>query len=98
MSITVYGASDDVIEIDGDIAEEFYYTDNSKRGDFLAFSDGTILRIVFGNDGWRITPVFEGTSKLTIVQHADGEDGTDRAALDGDVAWVVHGIGWVKRP
>lgn len=98
MSVTVYGASDDMIEIGGDIAEEFHYTDDSKRGDFLAFSDGTILRIVFGDDGWRITPVHEGTSKLSILQHSDGEEGTDLAKLDGDVAWVVHGIGWVKRP
>jgi hypothetical protein len=103
MAITVYGASNDLIEIDGDISEEFVYTGIRKRpedddDDLLAFSDGTILRIRFDNDlgGWRITPVVRGASNPVIEQAAeDAEGASDKARLDA--AWVVHGIGWAKR-
>jgi hypothetical protein len=99
MSITVSGASDDIIEIGGDITEEFYYTgDRPNAGDLLAFSDGTILRIKFDNDrgGWRITPVARGTSESVIEQAPETEeDATDRATI-ASAAWVVHGIGWAK--
>ncbi|WP_433730778.1 hypothetical protein ACQP2Y_20990 [Actinoplanes sp. CA-051413] len=98
MSITVYGASDDLIEVDGDIREEFPYRSDEESG-ILAFSDGTVLRIAFDPDGsgnWRITPLAQGSAKLAIAQTAE-EDDTDRANLDGEIAWVVHGIGWAKR-
>ncbi|MGC4886602.1 hypothetical protein [Micromonospora sp. DT227] len=96
--ITVYGSSDDLIEIDGDIREEFGYHNESK-GDLLAFSDGTILRI-FHNDSaiWRITSVARGSSELTIEQVAETDDRrySDRATLAGAV-WVVHGLSIARR-
>lgn len=98
MPITVSGASDDLIVVEGDINEEFYYTgDRPNAGDLLAFSDGTILRIKFDNDrgGWRITPV-TGAGNVAIVQAPeDAEGATDKATLKG-ADWVVHGIGWAK--
>lgn len=102
MSITVSGASDDTIEISGDIEEEFPWQKpgyGQPSGDILAFSDGTVLRITFDPDGsgnWRITPLARGTALLTVEQ-TTGEDSTDKATLDGEVSWVVHGIGMVKR-
>lgn len=89
--ITVYGASDDLIEVEGDIREEFGYTadEYSRDGNLLAFSDGTVLRIVFDSP-WRITPVVRGTAALTVDQ-ADDEGRTDRATLDGEIVWVVRG-------
>lgn len=92
-TITVSGASDDIIAIDGDIVEEFYLSDEDE-GDLLAFSDGTVLRIKFSGP-WRITPVARGTAALVIEQaDEDKEEGTDRATLTGDVRCVVHGIGY----
>lgn len=100
MAITVYGASDDIIVVGGDISEEFYEKHANDQGDILAFSDGTVLRVAFDPDGsgnWRITPLAQGSAKLTIVQ-TSAEDDTDRADLDGaTITWVVHGIGWAKR-
>jgi hypothetical protein len=88
--IRVEGASDDLIEIGGDISEEFYLQND--KGDLLAFSDGTVLRIEFG-DPWRITPIVRGNAALTILLAAEHDDeGTDVATLDGDIAWVVHGV------
>jgi hypothetical protein len=95
MSITVYGASDDLIEVDGDISEEFTYRDDNDDN-LLAFSDGTILRIRFDAAGvWRITKVAGGP--VDIFQASEGDDSnySDRATIRG-ADWVVHGIGWAK--
>ena len=100
MSLIVSGSSDDIISVEGDINEEFYYTGDrpNRCGDLLAFSDGTILRIRFDNDrgGWRIELVVRGSGNPVIEQAAeDAEDTTDAARLGG-AKWVVHGIGWAK--
>lgn len=95
--ITVYGHSDDLIEVEGAISEEFTYTDPDEPGigDLLAFSDGTILRIEYTVAGtWRITPVVHGSAELSIQQTSESSDGySDVATLVGDVRWVVQGIG-----
>jgi hypothetical protein len=95
MPITVYGASDDLIEIDGDISEEFTLRNDAPEvGDLLAFSDGTILRIGYTPRGvWRITPLVRGAAELTIEQAPENDDSnySDRATLSG-AAWVVQGI------
>lgn len=94
--IEITGASDDLIEVDGDIREEFTYQDKDEKGDLLAFSDGTVLRVVFAQFGtWRITPVVRGSAVLCIEQEIEDE-GTDKATLNGDVRWVVHGLGYAK--
>ena len=95
MSITIYGYSDDLIEVEGDIREEFSYHDHvDDQGDLVAFSDGTVLRVLFDESGtWRITPVSRGSAQLTIEQVTEDSDAyTDRATLDGDIRWVVQGI------
>lgn len=96
--ITIYGASDDLIEIEGDISEEFPYTD-SEDGDVIGLSDGTALRVLFTDGGfWRITPITRGAAALRIEQaDEDGDEYSDRATLDGDVRWVVHGRGIASR-
>lgn len=97
-TVTVYGASDDLIELDGGIYEEFGYRDDAE-GDLVAFSDGTVLRVRHGAGGiWRITPVARGSAELSIVQAPEDDDSnySDRATLDGDVRWAVHGNGYAK--
>ncbi len=97
--ITVTGHSDDIIAISGDLNEEFPYNGNDGKGDLLAFSDGTLLRIQFDRDGdgtWRITPLRSGAAGLAVDQHV-GEDGTDTATLDGSgIRWAVHGSSFAK--
>lgn len=93
MTITIYGASDDLIEVRGDLSEEFT-TDvfsHGYEGDLLAFSDGTVLRITYG-EAWRIVPVHRGTAELAIVQTTESDDGySDEATLEGPIQWVVAG-------
>lgn len=99
-TLTVTGASDDLIEIDGCIREEFNLHDD-ENGDLLVFSDGTVLRIHYSAQGiWRISVVWKGTATVTIEQAPENDEDnySDRATFDQDVAWVVHGIAHAVRP
>lgn len=97
MSLIVYGASDDLVEVEGDVREEFNPGDGPS---YLAVSDGTVLRITY--DGrWRIDRVAEGAAEFqhdpaTADDGDPREDGSpcysDRVILSGVlVKWVVFG-------
>jgi hypothetical protein len=92
MSVTVYGASDDLIEVEGDIREEFPWNDALPA--YLRFSNGVVLRVHWFTF-WHITPV-ERADLVEVVQcPEDDEDNySDRATVSGDVAWVVCGSAW----
>ena len=86
MSAIVYGASDDLIEVEGDISEEFY-PDSEAR--YLAFSTGALLRIKY--DGtWNIR-VLAGDVAVDRAEGMDAANYSDRATVNGDVRWVVCG-------
>jgi hypothetical protein len=96
MDTVVSGASDDLIEIEGAICEEFTLHDDEK-GDLLAFSTGVVLRIVYGPEGiWRITPL--ARADLVDVRFGTDVDSdyTDKARLLEEPEWVVHGTDWAK--
>lgn len=100
MPVTIYGASDDLIEVRGDIYEEFNPRSDDEPS-FLAFSDGTVLAVSYGGDGeWIIRPRVRGTAALThehslgpdADRREDGSSGySDRVTLDGPIAWCVFG-------
>ena len=83
-TIVVYGHSDDLIEIEGDIRNEFYALD--EKDNFLVFSDGTVLQVVYNNRGcWDIRAVRKGTSEHSNVMHDnDKTTYSDRFTLRGD--------------
>ncbi len=91
-SITIYGASDDLIEVEGDLSEEFGCYDEKEN--YLSFNDGTVLSVVYADDGcWRINRVVKGTAEYSKVE-ADGADTdnyTDRVTLKGNITSVVYG-------
>ena len=102
MSVKVYGASDDLIEVEGDVSEEFSAPRDERA--VLGFSTGQVVGIQYDKDGcWRIHPL--GGSGIEIV-HAGGpdaeerEDGTpgysDVATIPGTVTWVVLGTEWAR--
>lgn len=94
MAVTVCGASDDLIEVEGDIDEEF-----PAPGDdaILGFSNGVVLRVLYDDDGiWRITPLAH--SELVKITYADTHDEdkyTDVATM-ASAEWVVCGVYWAK--
>ena len=96
-TVTVSGASDDLIEIEGDLSEEF---NGSEEPRWLAFSDGTLLTIQYGVGGgfWRISVLAQGTCAVTKVEGTDeGDDYSDKVTLHGaDLSWVVCGDRYEK--
>lgn len=93
--LIIYGASDDLIEVEGDIRGEISaYFDEPI---FVACSNGTLVRIVY--DGtWSISKVFgDGKNIHSAEFPGDGhrEDGTPKYSdvyqIDDKVDWVVGG-------
>lgn len=99
MPVKIYGASDDLIEVEGDVREEFYsvtLNDDDDEGGLLAFSNGTVLRIVYTREGlWRITPVAGEVSVEQCIEETD-DLYSDIAEVPGDIRWVVFGTQFVK--
>lgn len=99
MKITITGASDDLIEVDGDICEEFAISsEDAADGVVLAISDGTLLNVFYDDDGiWRITRAFMGSAAyshqhgLRGVNGILGGDSHDVVTLEGEIRWVVMG-------
>lgn len=94
MKVTVTGASDDLIEVEGDIREEFnvgYRDDDQWR--YLAFSDGTLLRVEYDKDGiWRVRRVMKGSATYSLVDGDVESDANDVATLEGDnLRWALMG-------
>lgn len=88
--VTIYGSSDDLIEIEGAIEDEFNVSGDHSH--CLAFSDGTLLEIIYTNAGfWRISVITKGT--LTSYDKTEATntqtDYTDRLTLIGNIKWVA---------
>lgn len=98
--IQISGYSDDLIEIEGDIQDELTATtDSDDQGDLLAFSDGTVLRVIYNDNGiWRITPVCKGTATLTKDENPEDDDDrySDIVTLEGDITWLVHNNRFIR--
>ena len=107
MKITIYGASDDLVEVEGDISEEFTYDsrdgdDEEPGGAYLAVSDGTLLRIVYGGKGgglWRITPIKRGSATYEKREATDEDrDYSDRVTLEGDaIKWIAFATDYAPK-
>jgi hypothetical protein len=90
--LKVYGQSDDLIEVEGDIREEFN-PDYDDPKLLVATSNGVVMRIFYDDDGiWRIT-ILKGHDKVKLTQCKgdDDEDYSDIAVIEDDVDWVVCG-------
>ena len=92
-SLKIYGASDDLIEIEGDINAEF--DANSDGPYYIAISDGTLLDIHYDNDGlWRIKLLIRGLSVLDRQEGSVDKDTNDIVTLVSTkpFKWVVLGV------
>lgn len=97
MKVTVYGASDDLIELDGDISDEFQYVEDEPN--FVAFSDGTLLEVTYTQTGrWKLSTLTQGAETVVATLPASGDDGkradgtpaySDVVTLDGVFQWAV---------
>jgi hypothetical protein len=96
MTTKVYGASDDLIEFEGDLSGEVNHfgTDEHEHGVLLAFSDGTLLDVKYGKPQggiWAISVLRKGDLLIGVDVCID-ED----ADPYSDVATFGNGIKWCK--
>lgn len=98
MKTKIYGASDDLIEIDGAISEEANHYDATRV--IIKASDGTQARITYDGE-WRITVEVEGEKYLNLI-HSVGDEGehlhedAKGCSSYSDVIVLDEGIQWVK--
>lgn len=94
MKTTIYGTSDDLIEIEGDVSGEVmcYGTGDREKGVLVICSDGTLLELKYGKNNmgiWGITLIKKG-SLLMKIKQCDDED----ADIYSDVAYFANGLKW----
>ena len=90
MGIKIYGASDDLLEIEGDIEEEFNV--NCREDIYLGVSDGTLFHINYDDNGiWRINLLRAGSAGYLRVDGDYIKDTNDVVTMNGKVEWVVVG-------
>jgi len=89
MSVTISGHSDDLIEIEGDVREEFEALGLDHY--IVSTSNGVLLRVRCA-EVWRIE-VIAGADKVHIVPCPEDDDDnySDVATVEGDVTWVQCG-------
>lgn len=94
MATKVYGASDDLIEFDGDVVGEVgkFGTNEDEHGVLLICSDCTILEIKYGKADmavWGITLIAQGSLFERIEPCMD-----ENADPYSDIAWFKDGLKW----
>lgn len=95
---TIYGSSDDLIELEGDVSQEFgaYERCEDGEGFVLALSDGTLLSVRY--DGcWRFKTLAAGSLQFTREDAI--EESRDGSRADGkpwysDVLTFPDGLTW----
>jgi len=94
MTTKIYGASDDLIEFDGDVEGEIgnYGTDDREHGELVIFSDGTLLEVKYGKADmaiWGITVIAKGIL-FDCFEPCSDED----ADPYSDVVYFKDGLKW----
>ncbi len=93
--VTITGSGDDVIEVDGDAQDEFYFYARDGRQGHLTFSDGTTLEIWYEGDVdvlWRIREGVIAESVVTVdaarPYPGDRAYARDFATVEGQFSWI----------
>lgn len=87
-AITIYGASDDCIEVEGDITEEFDAC--GKEDGTLTLSDGTVIKHSFFTC-WRfeVVTLADGAQvEITKCPEDDDDNYSDRVVIASPIEWV----------
>lgn len=97
--VKLFGYSDDLIEVEGDIEEEFSWSADSDATRLIVVSDGHVFRVRYDEDGiWRFSVAASGTSSMTKVEGIDDDTYSDVITLEGDdLDWVVFDDRFIKQ-
>jgi hypothetical protein len=84
--LTIHGASDDLIEVDGAISEEFTAVNGLA---YVMLSSGQVFRFRFEADGWRASLLADRTTdSLPLPAMTRNEHGDDVVTVPWAVTWV----------
>lgn len=88
----IYGASDDLVEFEGDFTGEVecYGTDEKDTGVLIFVSDGTVLEVKYGKGGMALweTKLLKRGGLFLNIEPCDDED----AKIHSDIAIFSDGI------
>lgn len=103
MATKVYGASDDLIEFDGDFKGEVgcYGTDDSEQGVLVVLSDGTVLEVKYGKNDeaiWEVKALKKGTllDRIDQCDDSDADPYSDVAHFSNGIKWAYAATDWEK--
>ena len=103
MATRIYGASDDLIEFDGDVRGEVscYGTDDQKHGVLLICSDGTLLEVKYGKADmavWGVSLLVPGYlfDRVTPCMDENADPYSDVAYFHDGLKWVYAATEWQK--
>lgn len=104
MGTTIYGRSDDLIEVEGDVTGEVgcYGTDDRATGALLVVSDGTVLDVKYGvpakRGAWgiRVLRVGELFDRIESCDDDGADSDSDRVVLRDGVKWVMAAKEWER--
>jgi len=89
--VTIYGASDDLIEVEGDVNEEFSVGYLQYPG-YIGCSDGTLLEVDYDTRGvWRFRALVGDPGIDPCPLNADDRY-SDVVTIAGPVEWVTFGV------
>jgi hypothetical protein len=95
--LIVSGHSDDIIFVEGDLNDEFFpgklmLEDSKCECLHMAFSDGTLLKFCYDEDGiWRFTVQFQG---ILFVERIEGRidiNTNDIVVFNPGIKWCILG-------
>lgn len=101
MATKVYGASDDLVEFEGDVSGEVgcYGTDDNERGVLIVCNDGTLLEVKYGKGGrgiWAVTVLKKGEllDRVEPCEDADAEIYSDVAIFNDGLKFAYAAKEW----
>ncbi len=96
--VAIYGASDDLIEVIGEVRDEFTAWMNPAQHVVVTASDGTRASVEWSEEGvWRIAVLAAGTGNPTVETCPESDDYdsedryTDVLTIGGPIEWVRAG-------
>jgi hypothetical protein len=105
MPTKIYGASDDLIEFDGDLDDDITtdaaFADGDGNGCLVICSDGTLLDVKYGKAGmaiWQVTVIVSGSlfDRLEVCTDEDAEVCSDVAHFKDGLKWAYVASEWQR--
>lgn len=98
MTTQIYGASDDLIEFEGDVFGESGFIGERDSSALVITSDGTVLEVKYGKAGkgiWSIVLLHKGPlfDRIEVETNEDASRHSDTAHFKNGLtdAWVAKG-------